>query len=53
MEAYWGDIAYFTSPHNDGNNWLFCDGHVMWMPLEKTCNNLQNIQNGIWTPWAD
>jgi prepilin-type N-terminal cleavage/methylation domain-containing protein/prepilin-type processing-associated H-X9-DG protein len=53
MEVYWGDIVYFTFLHNNGNNYLFCDGHVKWMPIDKTCSNLQNIQNGIWTPWED
>ncbi len=53
MEVYWGDFAYLTFPHNGGNNYLFCDGHVNWMPIDKTCSNLQDITDGIWTPWAD
>ncbi|NLX23860.1 MAG: DUF1559 domain-containing protein [Phycisphaerae bacterium] len=52
-EVYWGEMFYFTSLHNNGNNWLFCDGCVVWMPIDKTCSNPQSIQDGIWTPWAD
>jgi prepilin-type N-terminal cleavage/methylation domain-containing protein/prepilin-type processing-associated H-X9-DG protein len=47
-EIYWGDLCYFTFIHNNGNNWLFCDGHVTWMPIEKTCDNPRDIQGGIW-----
>ncbi len=53
MEVYWGDFVYLTFPHNGGNNYLFCDGHVEGILIEETCSNLQDITDGIWTPWAD
>jgi prepilin-type processing-associated H-X9-DG protein/prepilin-type N-terminal cleavage/methylation domain-containing protein len=40
--------------HNDGNNYLFCDGHVKWLKTyHRTNDSYTYLVCGMWTPQGD
>jgi len=44
-------VFYARPWHLDGFNYLFCDGHVEWLPPRKTVGNgTLGAPKGMWTP---